>query len=57
MKYIMEYALKYNAIKNSNRIIEKSLESTADDDKMIKIISKEVVEFILGLLNIKEGEK
>ena len=53
MESIIEYALKNNITNGKNRILNKSLETYAKEDRIIKIISKEVIEFTIDLIRYK----
>ena len=50
MKQFIEYAFKHKVIKNRNKIIEKSLETSEVEDKTIRNITKEFTDFILRLI-------
>ena len=53
MESIIEYALKNNITNGKNRILNKSLETYAKEDRIIKILSKEVIEFTIDLIRYK----
>ena len=53
MKSIIEYAVKNNITNGKNRILNKSLETYAKEDRIIKILSKEVIEFTIDLIRYK----
>ena len=53
MESIIEYALKNNITNGKNRILNKSLETDAKEDRIIKILSKEVIEFTIDLIRYK----
>lgn len=53
MESIIEYALKNNITNGKNRILNKSLETYAKEDRIIKILSKEVIEFTIDLIRHK----
>lgn len=54
MESIIEYALKNNITNGKNRILNKSLETDAKEDRIIKILSKEVIEFTIDLIRYKD---
>lgn len=54
MESIIEYALKNNITNGKNRILNKSLETYAKEDRIIKILSKEVIEFTIDLIRYKD---
>lgn len=54
MKEIIRYAAENRITNNKNLIVEKSLENKLQEDKVIKIITKEVASFILRLLKTND---
>jgi hypothetical protein len=57
MKSIIDYAVKYRITNGKNLILNKSLDSEIKEDKVIKILTKEVAEFTRDLLNLKDKKK
>ena len=49
MKEIIKYAVANKITNNKNLIIKKSLENKIQEDRVIKIITKEVASFISRL--------
>ncbi len=54
MNAVIDYAIKNKVLKQKNYILEKVLMSKKNDDKIIEILTKEVSEFILHIINEKE---
>ncbi len=53
MKSIIEYAVKNKITNGKNRILNRSLETSAKEDRLIKILSKEITEFAIDLIIYK----
>ncbi len=53
MESIIEYAVKNKITNGKNRILNKSLETQIKEDRIIKILSKEVSEFTIDLMKCK----
>ena len=54
MKDILKYAEANKITSNKNTIIKKSLENRTQEDRVIKIITKEVGSFISRLFSAKD---
>ncbi len=54
MKEILKYAEANRIINNKNIIINKSLENKINEDRVIKIITKEVSSFISRLFKTND---
>lgn len=57
MKEIIKYAAANGISKGRNAIINKALEKELKEDKVVKILTKEVTEYSIRLLKIKEENK
>jgi hypothetical protein len=54
MESIIEYAVKNKLTNGNNRILNRSLATFAKEDRMIKILSKEITEFAIDLIIYKD---
>ena len=57
MKEILKYAEANNITNNKNIIINKSLESKIKEDRVIKIITKEVTSFLTRLFKTNDKKQ
>ena len=55
MKTILNYAKEKKIINENNMIIEKSIQSEIKEDRIIKIITKEVTDFFTKLFRETEN--
>lgn len=53
MKSIIEYAVKNKITNGKNRILIRSLETSAKEDRLVKILTKEITEFAIDLIIYK----
>ncbi len=56
MKEIIQYAVANRIANSRNAILNRSLKSEIEEDKTIKIITKEVTDFIMRLYNRKNDK-
>ena len=54
MNLVIDYSIKYKVLTHNNVILEKALESKKIEDRMIGILTKEISEFILQIVNKKD---
>lgn len=57
MKEIIKYAAANRISKGRNAILNKALEKELKEDKVVKILTKEVTEYSIRLLKIKKENK
>jgi hypothetical protein len=56
MKSIIEFAKEYKITNGKNSLINKSLDAEIKEDRVIRIITKEVTDFILNLFENKNNK-
>lgn len=57
MKEIIKYAAANRISKGKNAILNNALEKELKEDKIVKILSKEVTEYSIRILNKKKENK
>ena len=56
MKNNINQVIEDNLTDSQNKIINRALETKINEDRVIKSITKEVSDFIINLLNIKNDK-
>lgn len=55
MKGILEYAVANRIIDGNNKIIKNAIEKDFNEDRIIKIVTKEITDFIIKIYNTQKN--